>query len=80
MGCNDFTLPQKDNYGSSIHLSLADIGLNSRSSSQIIQVYIKAEAIDINLLVALRPTDLQLTPILSCDHVDYHLFNNIDNH
>ena len=44
--CSEFTVPQQDNYDSSIHLSLADIALDSRSSPQIIQVHIKQSKTD----------------------------------
>ena len=44
--CSEFTVPQQDNYDSSIHLSLADIALDSRSSPQTIQVHIKQSKTD----------------------------------
>ena len=43
---SEFTLLQQDNYDSSIHLSLADFAVDSRSSPQIIQVHIKQAKMD----------------------------------
>ena len=59
-------VPQQDNYNSSIHLSLADIALDSRSSPQTIQLHIKQSKTDPfrqGVNIYLGRTDQDVSPV-----------------